>query len=190
MVGALLALEVIAVVQRDLAVRRTVEGEAAHPVDAEALARQLVRSVLPDIQRRPAAGGLPAVLPEDSLALCSDSTPSANTYVRNWQESLPGHTHPPDGGYDHRKHTRNHSCQSTPTLPHPPPSTWRRPFAARVVACTEILDMVPRSARLSFVAGSVAVIADASALAVVAYFICTAQGFQQQGPPSNVYAET
>ena len=81
MVGALLALEVIAVVQRDLAVRRTVEGEAAHPVDSEALARQLARSVLPDIQRRPAASGLPAVLPEDGLALCIDSTPSAMTHI-------------------------------------------------------------------------------------------------------------
>ena len=79
MVGVLLALEVIAVVQRDLTVRRTVEGKAAHPVDAEALACQLVCSILSNTQRRPAASGLPAVLPEDGLALCIDSTPSAMT---------------------------------------------------------------------------------------------------------------
>ena len=91
MVGALLAREAIAVVQRDLAVSSTVEGEAAHPVDADALACQLARSVAPDTQRRPAASGLPAVLPEDGLALCKDSTPSAKTYRLHCiaQTSLP-----------------------------------------------------------------------------------------------------
>ena len=75
-VGVLLALEVVRVVQRDLAVGGAVEREAGHPIDAEALASQLVCSVVPDIQRRPASSGLPAVLPEDGLALCSDSSPS------------------------------------------------------------------------------------------------------------------
>ena len=76
-----------------------------------------------------------------------------------------------------------------------------------------MLDMVPRSARLSFVAGSVAVIADASALAVIAA-PCAIQGSQgilgtssrsnasvtfdnhacqldkRRAPLQNVYAET
>ena len=66
----------------------------------------------------------------------------------------------------------------------------RTSFAARVMLRTVLLDMIPRSAGLGFIAGSEAVIADASALAVVACFICTAQDFQRRAPRQNVYAET
>ena len=80
-VGALLALEAVVVVQRDLAVRRTDESEATHPVEAEALVCQLARGVVSDTQGRPAASGRPAVLPEDGLALCTESTLLAKTHL-------------------------------------------------------------------------------------------------------------
>ena len=51
--------------------------------------------------------------------------------------------------------------------------------AARVTAFTVFLDMIPRSAGLGFVTGSVAVTAKTGALGVVAEpFTCKIQGFQ------------
>ena len=72
-IRVMLALEVVTVVEPDLAVIGTIESEIGDPIDAKAFAVQVGRAIIADPKRRPPCSGLPAVFPEDGFTTCNDT---------------------------------------------------------------------------------------------------------------------